>query len=108
MALAIAGCQRLSHVDAFCGTETPGTSAKRGTEVGVQHRRCPAGTGTAVQVQIFTSWESAAATFPCSLPGLYLLQGVKVFHRSDAPVLRAGMLRYFRRLECESLQEHAL
>lgn len=68
----------------------------------------PASTGTAAPVQIFAWWESAAASFPRCQPGLRLLQGVKVFHRSGAPVLRAGMLRYFRALECESLREHAL
>lgn len=109
MILAVAGCQRLSCIGALCGTEAPGTFAKRDTELGVQHwRGGPASTGTAAPVQIFTWWESAAAIFPCSQPGLCLLQGVKVFPRSDAPVLRAGMLRYFRGPECESLQEHAL
>lgn len=109
MALAVAGCQRLGHVHALCGTEAPGTFAKCDTELVMQHwRGCPAGAGTAALVQIFTWWESAAAIFPCSQPGLCLLQGVKVFHRSDTPVLRAGVLRYFRGLEYESLREHAL
>jgi len=100
MALAVAGCQRPSHVDALCGTGAPGTFAKCDGELGKQHRRGgPAGTGTAASAQNFTRWETAAAFCPCSWPGLCLWQGVRVSCRSEAAVLRAGMLWCFRGLE---------
>lgn len=100
MALAVAGCQRMSRVDALCGAETPSTLANHDTQLCMQHH--PASAGSAVLVQVLTWLQSAAAR---SQPGLCLWQGVKLIRRSDASMLRAGMLRHCRGLECKSLQD---
>lgn len=71
------GCCRMPETemsDALCGTEAASTFAKRDTELGMQHQRgFPASTGMGIPVQIFTWWESAAAIFCYSQPGLCLL-----------------------------------
>lgn len=100
------GCSSVPEAEmsnVLCGTEAHSTFAKHDTELGKQHQRG----WMDIPVQIFTYWDSGAADFCCSQPRLCLLC-VRASNRSDAPVLRAGMFRYFSDLECERLEERAL
>lgn len=95
----VSGCCRVSEAETsnlLCGTEARTTSAKHDTELGMQHQRG----WMSIPVQIFTYWESGGAVFCCSQPRLCQLC-VRASNRSDAPVLRAGMLRYFSDLDVE-------
>lgn len=84
-------------------SQTPDTFAEREAELGVRH------TGVSSQHEECRPGADLhlVGIHCCHLPllsGLCPLRGAKVFPRSGASVLTAGMLGCFRGLECERLR----